>query len=192
MNKKKIEILVFCIIFLLINFQQLNSETIKKVLLPVNVIKRNDYKELVKISLDGFGAFRTAGHKHAGLDIEGKYGEFVYSIGIGVVKAIYGEYPYKTVLIEHQLENGEIIFSGYTHIEDITVNENDDVNENTKIGRMFYKEEYIRSEFYKNHVHLEIRKTMERYKGISIKCYTMDDLNKYFYDPQIFFKKYLK
>lgn len=191
MNNNKINTLAFCIILIFINFQQLNSETIKTILLPVNCTNRNNYEELVKRSLDGFGAYRTAGHKHAGLDIEGKYGEPVYSIGIGVVKAIYGEYPYKTVLIEHQLESGEIIYSGYTHIEDITVKENDVVNENTQIGRMFYKEEFIRSEFYKNHVHFEVRKTMERYKGISIKCYTMPELNKYFYDPQIFFRKNL-
>ncbi len=192
MNTAKIKEFVICLIFVFISFQHLNSEAIKTILLPINVTNRNNYEELVKRSLDGFGAYRTAGHKHAGLDIEGRFGEPIYSIGIGIAKVIYGEYPYKTVLIEHQLENGEIVFSGYTHIEDIAVKENDVVDENTNIGRMFNKEEFIRSEFYKNHVHFEIRKTMDRYKGISIKCYTMAELSKNFYDPLVFYKKHLK
>jgi murein DD-endopeptidase MepM/ murein hydrolase activator NlpD len=42
--------------------------------------------------LDGFGAYRTAGHKHAGLDIKGGFNEPVYSIGIGVVKKYMGSF----------------------------------------------------------------------------------------------------
>ena len=43
-----------------------------------------------------------------------------------------------------------------------------------------------------NHLHFEVRKTIERYRGISIKCVTMDELNKYFYDPAIFMKKQMR
>ena len=190
-NKNHIYIFILlCLFFLAIS--HVYAEKTKDIYLPVCINNRNDYQELITRSLDGFGAYRIAGHKHAGLDIKGSYDESVYSIGIGVVKAIYGEYPYKTVLIEHQLENGEVIYSGYTHIEDIVVNENDRVTENTRIGRMFNKEEYIKSEFYENHLHFEIRRTMERYKGISIKCFTLEELTEYFYDPRIFFRKNLK
>jgi murein DD-endopeptidase MepM/ murein hydrolase activator NlpD len=188
MNRQQRIVLV---ILLLIISSIVYSESLYSVLLPVMVNNRSDYQELSNRALDGFGAYRTAGHKHSGLDIKGEYNESIYSIGKGIVTAIYGEYPYKTVIIEHQVNN-ETVYSCYTHVEDITVRENEQVNENTRIGRMFNKEEYIKSEFYENHVHFEIRKSMERYKSISIKCFTLEELNKYFYDPQVFFKKYLR
>jgi murein DD-endopeptidase MepM/ murein hydrolase activator NlpD len=188
---KKTDFATICMALLIIAGTDMYSIAAENIFLPIGVIDRSNYKELAKRSLNGFGAYRTAGHKHAGLDIGGKYEEPVYSIGVGIVRAIYGEYPYKTVLIEHQLGNGEAIFSGYTHIEDISVVENDLVDENTIIGRMFDKEEYMKSNFYKNHIHFEIRKTMERYQGISIKCKTTEELNKYFYDPSAFFRKHL-
>jgi murein DD-endopeptidase MepM/ murein hydrolase activator NlpD len=191
MYKMRNRLLVLCTVFLLLAIPPIDTEKPKRVFLPINVQNRSDYNALLKRSLDGFGAYRKAGHKHSGLDIEGEYGEYVYAIGLGVVKAVYGEYPYRTVLIEHVFEDGEVIFSGYTHVEDMMVKENDFVNENTRIGRMFTRDEFVRSDFYKNHVHFEIRKTMERYKSISIKCYTDSDLKKYFYDPQVFLKQRL-
>jgi len=144
--------------------------------------------ELEKKVLDGFGAYRTAGHKHAGLDIRASFSEPVMSIGKGIVRAIYGEFPYRTVLIEHTTRNGGLLYSAYTHIEQINVYVGQQVDEKTVVGRVFNEEEYRKSGFYENHLHFEIRKTMDRYKGISIKCFTEEELDRYFYNPLLFFE----
>lgn len=151
---------------------------------------RNRCSDLSKRSLDGFGAYRKAGHKHAGLDIRADFGEAVFPIGKGKVRAIYSEFPYLTVIIEHRTPAGEVFYSSYTHIEDISVKEGDSVDETTPVCRAFNRDEFAKSGFDKNHIHLEIRKTIDDYKRISIHCYTEDDLNRYFYDPLVFISKY--
>lgn len=153
---------------------------------------RLDYSEIAKRTKDGFGAYRKAGHKHAGIDIIYDFSEQVYSIGTGTVNVIYGKFPYATVIISHSKDDGTIYYSAYTHIQDICVEVEQKVNEETVLGRVFNEEEFKKSEFYINHLHFEIRKTLERYKGISIKCFTMDELRKYFEDPLLYFNKEMK
>ena len=193
-RKKNRAFLVFVFLLLLMNIAfPSDLGFMNEVFLPLESFKnRANYEELKPRMLDGFGAYRTAGHKHAGLDIKGGFTEPVYSIGIGVVKAIYGEFPYATVLIEHHLQNNEIIYSGYIHIEDIEVRVNQIVNQNTRLGRLFSEKEFKEADFYENHLHFEVRKTIERYRGISIKCVSIEELNKYFYDPVIFMKEQMR
>ena len=188
--KRQCLVMMFVVASLTINALEL--PVIDGVSLPLQyIVNKRSYFELEKRALDGFGAYRTAGHKHAGLDIKASFSEPVISIGKGIVRVIYGEYPYTTVLIEHATQNGGMLYSAYTHIEQIKVIVGQQVDENTVLGRVFNEEEYKKSEFYENHLHFEIRKTMDRYKGISIKCYNEEELNKYFYDPLIYFKKAL-
>ena len=192
MNRKKNISFIFFVLLLMTMNTAFPDDfgLMNEVFLPFASIKnKTNYEELIPRMLDGFGAYRTAGHKHAGLDIKGGFNESVYSIGIGIVKEIYGEFPYATVLIEHHLPNNEIVYSGYTHIEDIEVKVNQIVNQNTKLGRLFSEEEYKKTDFRENHLHFEVRKTIERYKGISIKCFSMEELNRYFYDPAMFMKE---
>ena len=170
-----------------------SSNALQEVYLPFHdSLDFTKYSSMKNRLLDGYGAYRRAGHMHAGLDIKGKYDEKVYSIGDGTVAAIYDEFPYRTVLIEHVLVGGEKIYSGYIHLEDIEVGVGQTVDHKTAIGRLFSKSEHKKSKFYKNHLHFEIRKTMERYRGISIKCKTMEELNRYFYDPSVFLREHMK
>ncbi len=168
-------------------------DVMKEVVLPFNSFgNRANYSDLKPKMLDGFGAYRIAGHKHAGLDIKGEFNEPVYPIGLGMVREIYGAFPYTTVLIEHHLPSNEIVYSGYTHLENIEVTVDQIVTQNTKLGRLFSEEELKKANFYANHIHFEIRKTLERFQGISIKCFSQQDLNKYFYDPAIFLKTQMR
>jgi murein DD-endopeptidase MepM/ murein hydrolase activator NlpD len=187
-DRRKI-LIVIAVLCLCHNLYANEVLTIEGLSFPLNSFNdRKDFKELSQRSLDGFGAYRRAGHKHAGLDIYAHFSEKVLSIGKGKVKAIYGEFPYKTVIIEHETQNKKIVYSAYTHVEDIQVSIEQKVDVTTIIGRACSEEEFKKSEFYANHIHLEIRKSMERYKGISIRCYSLDDLHKYFYDPSAVFK----
>jgi len=174
-------------------------ETCDRLYLPLaSFDDRSRCGDLSKRSLDGFGAYRKAGHKHAGLDVEAEFGEKVFSVGKGKVCAIYGRFPYLTVIVEHLTPAGKLFYSSYTHIEDICVTEGDNVDETTPICRAFSMEEFERSGYDKNHIHLEIRKTIDDIdveKRVathchSIHCYTEKDLNRYFYDPMLFFSNY--
>jgi len=167
--------------------------TLDKIYMPFASLKdRTDFDEMKPRFLDGFGAYRIAGHKHAGLDMEGDYNEPVYAIGRGIVKAVYGAFPYATVLIFHFLPDNERVYSVYIHIEDICVAVNQTVDCNTKLGRLFSEEQFLESGFYRNHLHFEIRKTFEKYRGLSIKCFSMEELYRYFYDPLFFLKEKMK
>lgn len=157
----------------------------------LTVQDRRSFNELRKRALDGFGAYRKVGHKHAGLDIKAGFGEDVYSIGKGKVVKIYDKFPYQAVVVEHKLTSGEIFYSSYTHVEDIAVKVGDVVDEKTHIGRVLNKIEYKKTHFPHSHLHLEIRKTLENYNRISIRCYTMTDLHKNFHDPLKFLKQHL-
>jgi murein DD-endopeptidase MepM/ murein hydrolase activator NlpD len=153
---------------------------------------RKSFAELITRKLDGFGAFRRAGHKHAGLDIKAGFSELVHPIGKGKVIKIYDQFPHQTVIIEHSFSDGRLFYSSYTHLVDISAKIDDQVDQDTAIGRVFNLDELQKTKFGKNHLHLEIRKTIENYNRISIRCYSMDDLNRNFYDPLTFMEKYLR
>jgi murein DD-endopeptidase MepM/ murein hydrolase activator NlpD len=192
MNLKTI---IFIIIPLIVFINPLNcqaDEICDEIFLPFMTFKdRRSFHELRKRALDGFGAYRRRGHKHAGLDIKADFNETVYAVGKGKLVKIYDKFPYQTVLVEHKLPSGEIFYSSYIHIEDIGVQVGDFVDQNTPVGRVFSKTEYKKTNFPHNHLHFEIRKTLENYKRISIRCYTMEDLNKNFHDPMKFFAQHL-
>ena len=92
---------------------------------------RQSYAELIKRKLDGFGAYRRAGHKHAGLDIKAGFSELVYPIGKGKVIKIYEKFPHQTVIIEHKSPTGLVFYSSYTHLVDISAKIDDLVDQTT-------------------------------------------------------------
>lgn len=152
---------------------------------------RESFKELSKRTLDGFGAYRKRGHKHAGLDIVASFGETVYPIGKGQVHGIYYKFPYLAVIIEHRLIDGAALYSSYIHVADVLVKTGDFVDENKPIARVFNRDEFLSAGFDKNHLHIEIRKTMEDGGRASYRCYSMKELKYHFYDPAAFLRKHL-
>lgn len=154
--------------------------------------ERTKYNSISNRLIDVYGAYRIRGHKHAGIDLKGVYEEQVYSIGVGKVKEMLYSFPNNAVLIEHYLSDGTSIFSSYIHVAEVKVNVGDWVDEKTLIARLFNQEELKKAGFKNNHLHIEIRKTIDDGGKASYSCKTVEELNKYFIDPQKFFKVQLE
>ncbi len=142
-----------------------------------------------------YGDYRRSympGHLHAGIDLKGDFEETVYPIGRGFVHLVFRDFPHKSVVVKHTLPDGNVFYSMYVHIEDIRVEEGDAVTEKTPLARLFNREELERAEFgTANHLHLEIRKSLEDRGWASASSMTMKELNRYCLDPLDFFEKRL-
>jgi len=154
---------------------------------------RQSYTMIKKRVVGVFGEYRRSykpGHHHAGLDLWGAFNETVYAIGFGWVVRVFGEFPNRSVVIEHHLDDGRILYSMYVHIEDIRVEVGDWVDEQTPLGRVFDKEELKKANFNTpNHLHLEIRKSLADSGRASIASMSMKALGRFCLDPSHFFKK---
>ena len=140
-----------------------------------------------------YGDYRTSyrpGHLHAGIDLKGDFKETVYSIGEGEVLGVYGRFPNRSIVIGHTTVSGTDFFSVYAHLEDIRVIRGDRVDENTALGRLFTEEELVRADFgTPNHVHLEIRTSLEDDGRASTHSTTREELDRYCVDPWEFFRQ---
>jgi murein DD-endopeptidase MepM/ murein hydrolase activator NlpD len=105
---------------------------------------RNKFTSIKNRIIGKYGDYRSSplmGHRHAGIDLKGDFSENVYPIGSEKVKKVFRSFPHKTVVIKHYLANDDSLYSSYTHVEDIKVEINDWVNEDTALARLFTKEE---------------------------------------------------
>jgi murein DD-endopeptidase MepM/ murein hydrolase activator NlpD len=152
---------------------------------------------LLKDRITGiYGEYRRSykpGHFHAGLDLKGDFNERVYAIGFGWIVKILRQFPHRSVVVEHHLPDGSILYSMYVHIEDIQVQVGDWVDENMPLARLFNAEELESADFgTPNHLHLEIRKTLADRGRASYASMSMAELNMVCIDPFKFFKGHLK
>jgi murein DD-endopeptidase MepM/ murein hydrolase activator NlpD len=152
---------------------------------------------LIKKRITGiYGEYRRSykpGHFHAGLDLMGDFNEKVYTIGFGWIVQIFRQFPHRSVIVEHHLPDGRILYSMYVHVEDIQVQVGDWVDENTPLARLFNEEELDRADFGTlNHLHLEIRKTLADRGRASYASMSLAELNTACMDPFKFFKRHLE
>ncbi len=163
---------------------------------PFQDTNRESYDAIKSRIIGKYGDFRSshlAGHKHAGVDLKGDFSELVYPIGTGQVCEIYRWFPHSTIIIKHYTENGDSLYSQYVHVEDIQIEEGDWVNHETPIARLFTEEELTQSDFGTlNHLHFEIRRTITDQSRASWSSMTLEELNKYCFDPVTFLKDNLK
>ncbi len=152
---------------------------------------RGKYLNIKNRLIDVFGAYRNRGHKHAGIDLKGDYGETVYPIGKGTVYGCLYAFPYLAVVIEHTLPDDTVVYSSYVHVAQIEVEEGMLVDENTPVARLFNEEEQQRAGYKKTHLHLEIRTTMEDNGVASYSCKTLEELEDYFLDPVQFLELHM-
>lgn len=143
-----------------------------------------------------FGEYRKSyksGHHHAGLDLKGDFNEKVHAIGFGWIVKIFRQFPHRSIIVEHRLPDGRILYSMYVHVEDIQVRVGDWVDGNTALARLFNEEELERANFgTANHLHLEIRKTFADRGRASYASMSMAELKKVCMDPLKFFREHLK
>lgn len=179
-----------------------------QVYLPVNLRDRHDVSGIHLTEIGQFGLMRKARpnvpkHYHTGIDIKRPNNNYVsepiYPIASGIVISKRTDGPYANLIIEHSI-NGRKVWSLYEHIAGVKVSVADTVNPNTPIARFMSRYELIKYGWQFNHFHLEILKvkplrikpTPEKperfYNSYSLICYTLDDLDKYYFDPLVFLK----
>lgn len=92
---------------------------------------------------------------HSGIDIDGETGDKVMAYKSGVVyKTSYNAYGWGNyVLIYHGKVNGKKIYSGYAHLDSISVKKGDEVVQGQKIGELGNT-----GRSYGSHLHFEIYK----------------------------------
>jgi murein DD-endopeptidase MepM/ murein hydrolase activator NlpD len=172
-----------------------SKEAVDKWFLPFDVPDRSNFKQFKIIST--FGSPRQSykkGHIHTGIDmIPAKKNGFVYvyPMAKGVVCSIHLGHPHKTIVISHKLQDGSIIFTSYKHLQEIYIQNGEQVNPNTKIARLYTKEEAKKQGGNYDHLHFEVRKKFDDYGCASWYTMTKKELNEYFYEPVEFIKKHL-
>lgn len=179
-----------------------------QILLPVRSENRKDFSTIDLTDIGQFGLIRKARaripeHYHTGIDIRRPGNNYenepVYPIAGGRVISKRSDGPYANIIIEHEI-NGIRFWSLYEHIAGITVGVKDIADPDTPIARFMNREELNRYGWQFDHFHLEVIKvkplalkpdkdnTERFFNSYSLICYSLSDLNKYYFDPVAFFK----
>lgn len=177
------------------------------ILLPINCKNRNDITEIQLTHIGQFGVMRKAregvpAHFHTGIDIKrpgpNYNNEPIFPIAEGKIISKRTDGPYAQLIVEHNLK-GLQFWTLYEHIAEIQVNVGDFVDPQKPIARFMNREELNRYGWQFDHLHFEMLKIQpqklqptprhpDRYYGsYSLICYTPDDLERFYYDPEIFF-----
>jgi murein DD-endopeptidase MepM/ murein hydrolase activator NlpD len=163
---------------------------------PFNDSDRKSLGSIKRRLVGSYGEYRKSykpGHLHAGIDLEGSFNETIHAIGSGQVHLIFRDFPHRTVIVKHYLPDGGLLFSVYTHVEQVKVKIGDWVDEHTHLARLFNEDELKWANFgTQNHLHLEIRKSMDDEGRASYASMSSQELNKFCMDPIEFFKAHLK
>ncbi|MHC1702343.1 MAG: M23 family metallopeptidase [Tenuifilaceae bacterium] len=183
-----------------------------QIFLPLELHNRSDISQIQLTQIGEFGLLRKSRpgipeHFHTGIDIKRPTNNYlnepIFPIAKGKVISKRDDGAYANIIIEHEFENIKF-WTLYEHVADIKVNVNDNVNPNIPIARFMNKEELSRFGWQFDHFHLEILKIKPTllkpdrnlpsrfFKSYSLVCYTIDDLNKYYFNPIEFFNKYLE
>lgn len=128
---------------------------------PFKDSNRKSLPLLEKRIVGKVGDYRVSqkkGHKHAGSDLKGSWSEPVYAIANGVVLFVSHKRFNSTVLLKHQLKDGSVIFSRYTHLQNHNVMVGDIVNSETQLAELLNEKNFRNNGFKDNHLHLEVRK----------------------------------
>lgn len=164
-------------------------------MVPFDTPNRYDIRSIRVVSV--FGDHRESylkGHIHTATDLIPATRSaltYIYPMAEGVVCSIHLSHPHKTIVIRHQLANGKTLYTSYKHLEEIYVSTGTQVNQQTKIARLYTREETKKYKGNYDHLHLEIRKSFYDYGCASWLTMNKADLNELFYDPMVFMKSNL-
>jgi len=168
------------------------TEPAEKWFLPFDFPDRSELGNITFIS--AYGAYRSTrvkGHKHSGVDMipaNKKNSLDVYAVSKGVVCFVNHDAPVKTVVIKHKLKEGNVLYSSYIHLKDIYAERGQVVDEKTKIGILYTKSEALKFGGNFDHLHFEIKKRIDDYSCASWLCMSLEELDKFFINPTVFFK----
>jgi murein DD-endopeptidase MepM/ murein hydrolase activator NlpD len=165
--------------------------------LPFDVNDRKKISNIKIISI--FGDHRDSyykGHIHTAIDINPVKPTTklipVYAMANGVVCSVHLGENQKTVVVRHTLKDGKTMFTSYKHLKEVYVSNGQQVDEKTKLARLFTKDESKKYGGDYHHLHLEIRKKFDDYGCASWLTFNNTQLNDRFYNPQVFLKQYVK
>lgn len=178
-----------------------------QIFIPIGPEDRKDISKIHLTKIGQFGLTRkarpaVAAHYHTGIDIKRQgtnyESEPVFPIAKGIVISKRTDGPYANLIIEHEI-NGIKLWSLYEHISGIKVNVAEAVDPATPIARFMNKAELDRFGWQFDHFHFELikikpiktkptAKNPERFfNSYSLVCYSINDLNKYYFDPIEYF-----
>jgi hypothetical protein len=178
------------------------------VYIPICPLHRRDISKIQLTTIGKFGLLRKArtnvpAHFHTGIDIKRPGNNYelepIFPIAKGLVISKRTDGPYANLIIEHEI-NEKKCWSLYEHIAGITVNINEKVDINKPIARFMNKAELNHFGWQFDHFHLEIIKIKPKqvkanqsnperfYDSYSLTCYTIGDLQKYYFNPLEFLK----
>jgi len=164
-------------------------------MVPFDVSNRYDIRSIRVVSV--FGDHRESylkGHIHTATDMipaQKQALTYIYPMAVGVVCSIHLGHPHKTIVIRHLLANGQTVFTSYKHLQEIYVTVGTQVDQQTKIARLYTALETRKYHGNYDHLHLEIRKSFYDYGCASWLTMNKEDLNELFYNPLLFMKSNL-
>ena len=85
-----------------------------------------------------------------------------------------------------------MMFTSYKHLKEVYVKTGDFITPNTRVARLFTKEESKKYGGDYHHLHLEIRKKFDDYGCASWLTMNKGQLDDRFYNPLVFLKTNLK
>lgn len=168
------------------------AELVSSWMVPFDVSNRYDIRSIRVVSV--FGDHRESqlkGHIHTATDLIPATRSaltYIYPMAVGVVCSIHLDHPHKTIVIRHQLPNGKTLYTSYKHLQEIYVSVGTQVNQQTKIARLYTREETKKYKGNYDHLHLEIRKSFYDYGCASWLTMNKTELDELFYDPMTFMK----
>ncbi|WP_316811741.1 M23 family metallopeptidase [Pedobacter heparinus] len=166
-------------------------------MLPFDVLNRRDIRQIRIISI--FGDHRDSylkGHIHTAIDINPAKPKAklipVYPMANGIVCSVHLGENQRTVVVKHKLKDGNVIFTSYKHLKEVYVSNGQQVDQHTKIARLFTPAESKKYGGDYHHLHLEIRKSFDDYGCASWLTMNKQQLNLRFYNPLLFIKEKLR
>ena len=164
-------------------------------MVPFDTKDRYDIRSIRVVSV--FGDHRESylkGHIHTATDLTPVHKPaltYIYPMAVGVVCSIHLGHPHKTIVIKHLLKNGQLVYTSYKHLQEIYVNVGTQVDQHTKLARLYTHEETKKYKGNYDHLHLEIRKSFYDYGCASWLTMNTADLNELFYNPIVFMTNHL-
>ena len=171
------------------------AKVVSSWLVPFDTPNRYDIRSIRVVSV--FGDHRESylkGHIHTATDLIAANKSaitYIYPMAVGVVCSIHLSHPHKTIVIRHLLANGKTIYTSYKHLQEIYVSVGTQVDQNTKIARLYTREETKKYKGNYDHLHLEIRKSFYDYGCASWLTMNKAELNELFYNPMTFMESNL-
>lgn len=130
------------------------------------------------------------GHLHSGVDLSGGSGELVYPAAYGTVEYVSHDFVEGAVVLKHELANGELVYSQYSHIKEPRVRAGQKVEKEKALGRIFLESEFKKSGFPYNHLHFEVRRNYRDKGKASTNSMSRKALDQHFIEPLKFLEQH--